>query len=583
MHNPIWHLTKKMWKYSKGNRRQVVIYIILHVIANTIRFLDPLVLAWLLNTIQEQGVTADSMPKLLMILGLFIAITTGFWAFHGPARVLERYNAFKVRANYKKYLVEGTMDLPLAWHTDHHSGDTIDKIEKGSTALYDYAGHTFEIIQTIVQLVSSYIALVYFNLHAGYIVAFGIILVITTILKFDEYLRKQYKELYRAENRISEKVYDTVSNITTVIILRLERLLSKTIWKRIMAPFSLYKKNATVNEVKWFVTSIGTAIMIFLVVGTYLWINQDAAIMVGTVSALYMYVSRINMLFFRFAYRYGEFVRMHSAVENSEELSDAFETTGKVKQETLDKWKEIEVKGLTFNYGDKHGELHLQDVSLTIKNGEKIALVGESGSGKTTFMKLLRALYPPKKTTVKIDGKKIKGFKAIKNKITLIPQEPELFATTIEENIAMGIPYKQEKVRKYAKLAKFDKVAMSLPNKYKSSIVEKGVNLSGGEKQRLALARGLLAAEDKPIILMDEPTSSVDAKNEIEIYKNTFKEFKQKTIISSIHRLHLLNMFDKIYLFKKGKIVARGTLQELMKDKEFKPLWKKYTKTVKES
>ena len=106
------------------------------------------------------------------------------------------------------------------------------------------------------------------------------------------------------------------------------------------------------------------------------------------------------------------------------------------------------------------------------------------------------------------------------------------------------------------------------------------MNLSGGEKQRLALARGLLACENKSIVLLDEPTSSVDSKTELMIYKNIFKAFKKKTIISSIHRLHLLPLFDRIYLFRGGKIIASGTLKELIKtSKEFKKRWEEYTIT----
>ncbi len=116
-----------------------------------------------------------------------------------------------------------------------------------------------------------------------------------------------------------------------------------------------------------------------------------------------------------------------------------------------------------------------------------------------------------------------------------------------------------------------------MPHKLNSSVVEKGVNLSGGEKQRLALARGLMAAEDKEILLLDEPTSSVDSDNELRIYKNIFSKFEGKTVISSIHRLHLLDLFDKIYFFENGKIVATGNFQELIKTSaKFKDIWEKY-------
>jgi ABC-type multidrug transport system fused ATPase/permease subunit len=106
--------------------------------------------------------------------------------------------------------------------------------------------------------------------------------------------------------------------------------------------------------------------------------------------------------------------------------------------------------------------------------------------------------------------------------------------------------------------------------------MEKGVSLSGGERQRLALARGILAAEKSDIVLLDEPTSSVDSINEIRIHEQLFEEFKNKTIISSIHRLHLLDKFDYIYLFSNGKIVGQGTLEEIKRNPIFNTMWRKY-------
>jgi ABC-type bacteriocin/lantibiotic exporter with double-glycine peptidase domain len=111
------------------------------------------------------------------------------------------------------------------------------------------------------------------------------------------------------------------------------------------------------------------------------------------------------------------------------------------------------------------------------------------------------------------------------------------------------------------------------------SIKEKGVNLSGGQQQRLALARGLLACRDKDMVLLDEPTSSLDATTEMDVYQNILEGLAGKTIISSIHRLHLLLLFDKIYLFDKGEIIGEGTLRELLDTSpEFQQLWSKYSK-----
>ena len=584
--SPLVYLTRKTWKYSEGNRKSVILYFVLFVIANLFALSETLIIASILNVIQKQGISEENLMYIIGLLSLTILASVLMWIFHGPARVIENKNAFLVRANYKRYLLGGTLGLPVKWHTDHHSGDTIDKIEKGTNALYNYAGDTFLIIETIVRLIGSYVALVYFNFNSLYIVLIMVALTVWIILRFDKVLVRQYKELFKAENTISAKIYDAISNITTVIILRVEKLVLRSIMKRIKTPLKLFIENNKINEWKWFLVTMCSALTTFLILGTYLYgaVTTGAVIAIGTIYALYGYVEKISGLFFRFAYMYGDIVRFKTAVANAEEVAREFTDKLKAGEAELESsWKEVNIKSLNFSYHtDEGADLHLDDVSFTIKKGEKIAFIGASGSGKTTLLKIIRGLYQPKQLEVRVDGKKMKnGFTSISPAIALIPQEPEIFATTIKENITIGVDHTLEEIQQYTDMAKFTEVVLRLPHTFDSSIVEKGVNLSGGEKQRLALARGLLACKDKSIILLDEPTSSVDFKNEMLIYENIFKSFKDKAIISSIHRLHLLPLFDTIYLFADGKLKASGSFNDLLKEsKFFKVMWDSYNSTL---
>ena len=214
---------------------------------------------------------------------------------------------------------------------------------------------------------------------------------------------------------------------------------------------------------------------------------------------------------------------------------------------------------------------------MDILHGERIAFVGLTGSGKTTLLKIIRDLYPPKSGKLLVDGVEVvDGFEGISRAISLVPQDPELMASTILHNITMGAEHDIEVVHRFTDMACFTSVIADLPKGLQSSIKEKGVNLSGGQAQRLALARGLLASYDKDIVLLDEPTSSLDFATEMEVYGNIFRGLAGSTIISSIHRLHLLPMFDRIYMFEKGRIVGSGTLHELIRScPQFADLWKK--------
>lgn len=165
------------------------------------------------------------------------------------------------------------------------------------------------------------------------------------------------------------------------------------------------------------------------------------------------------------------------------------------------------------------------------------------------------------------------NLEALYNLVTLFPQDPEIFENTIRYNITLGLPYDESVIRQACETVAFQEVIDQLPKGLDSNIQEKGVNLSGGQKQRLALARGILAAQTSDIILMDEPTSSVDPKTELIIYKRLFQLFENKVMVSALHRLHLLEYFDYIYVIDNGRIVEEGTLVALKKEsKKFNDL-----------
>ncbi len=575
-------LLHRFWRYSKGNRVWVTLYVTLFIIANGISALWPLAVARLLNLVQEKGITHESLPNLSLYLGSFLLLGLGFWVFHGPARFIEQVNAFLVRANYKKYLLDGVMDLPIKWHSEHHSGDSIDKVEKGTTALFRFSNTTFQLIESAVRLVSSFILLAYFNFYSVFVVMAVIFVAINIIAKFDKILVRQYRSIFAKENKISEKIFDSISNITTVVVLRIEKLVASAIFQKIMEPLPLVRKNVRVNETKWFVVSMCSHLMTVLVLGLYFIqkMSSDSVVLVGTMYALYGYVDRMNDIFYRFASMYGEMVQQRAAIANAEEISKEFNQQESVTPIRIGaKWEELKVDELSFSYNTaKTSKLHLDNVSMNIRSGARVALIGESGSGKTTFLKLIRELYPAKSLKLYLDGKHLdQGFGAISSEISLIPQDPEIFSATIRENITMGVAYNDEHIKRFTDMACVSEVIRRLPNGLDSFMNEKGVNLSGGQKQRLALARGLLACENKSIILLDEPTSSVDPQNELQIFQNIFTAFRGKTIIATVHRLHLLSLFEEIYYFSNGKIIASGSFYDLKKNSsDFNRVWEKY-------
>jgi ATP-binding cassette, subfamily B, bacterial len=573
--NPIINLLKIEWKYLRTERKIFLFYMSLFVIANIISLASPLIMGLIFNSIQNEITSDAELRGLIFKITLLLAVTVGFWIFHGTARYLETKTGFLVKRNYRNSKISRVLELPISWHKDHHSGDTIDKISKSSSGIGGFSKWmTFRIVEGVIGLFGSIAVLLFIDFRAAIFALLFSFVTLYIILKFDKRLNEKYKEINKYENKASASVFDYLSNIITVITLRMKKTVRKEIDSKIMRAYEPTKNTAVLNEYKWAFASIAISFMTVVVLSwkAYEDFTTTGIILIGTLYILYGYLERVGSTFYNFASLYGDMVEINARILNAEPIDKEFDKLRKdLRGELPSKWRKIALKGVDFAYDKEGKEQHIDNINVEIKRGQKIAFVGESGSGKSTMLALIRGLYNPEKGKVFSDGEQLKNnFWNLKKHVTLIPQDPEIFNNTIKYNITMDIPTRKEELSKVIELSQFKKVLDGMEKGLDTNVLEKGVSLSGGEKQRLALARGILAAKGSDIVLMDEPTSSVDSLNETKIYEGVFSEFKNKTIISAIHKLNLLKMFDYIYLFSNGKIVAEGSLEEIKKNPKFK-------------
>ncbi len=583
--NPVIYLFGKTWEFSLGNRVKLSFIYVMFVIAQSLDvILSPLVLSQIINTVQRYGVNSSNIFYLLKLTFLIMIIDLVFWSLHGPARVMEMNNAFTAaKINYRKYLFGGVLKLPMSWHIDHHSGNTIDKVGKGSDALHHFSSNSFNVIYLSVRLIASYCMLAYISMPSALVVLVMMSITVLITIRFDRVLVEQYNKLNKIENSIAQSIQDGISNITTIIMLRLQGRIIDNIVLKLNEPIDLSRKNKKLSEIKWFLTSACCNLMFVIVVSIYLFqIKDKEVILIGSFFLVVSYLSKVGELFFHFTGIYGEIQQERARVRNSETIANDFIKTEVVEGRLPNNWKTLSLRDIDFTYhSHEEGDLHLDKITLDIIRGERIAFVGLSGSGKTTLLKLMCGLYIPKSGTYSVDGE-IMSVKDFSQSIALIPQAPEIFATTILENITFGEKVEMSLVLKYTDMACFTEVANRLPKGFDSSINEKGVDISVGQQQRLALARGLMLCRDSEILLLDEPTSSQDATTEKRIHENVFRSMRGKTIISSIHRLHLLPLFDRIVMFENGKLIANGTLEELKSNSpKFNQLLSDYTDQVR--
>ncbi len=223
----------------------------------------------------------------------------------------------------------------------------------------------------------------------------------------------------------------------------------------------------------------------------------------------------------------------------------------------------VEMRNVSFSYGDRQ---IINNLSLLVKKGEKIALVGSSGAGKTTLVNLIPRFYDPGSGQILIDGTDIKGItiKSLREQISVVSQEIILFNDTIRNNIAYGRKEKSlEVVMAAAHAANADSFIERLPKGYDTVIGERGITLSGGERQRISIARAIL--KNAPLLIMDEATSSLDAESEFEVQKGLDNLMTGRTTFVIAHRLSTVKNADKIVVLSGGEIIETGCHEELLR------------------
>lgn len=578
MNNPYFSLLSTAWQFARRERKRFVLVYLMFVMASIMIAMQPLLYGWFIDKLQQEGTHALSYA---WIYGaVYLGLKLAEWCFHGPARVMERKLAFNLSRNFLDERYHQILHLPVKWHQEHHSGATINRLRKAYEALKEFFQHGFVYLQALGKLFFSVAAVLYFSPVFGTIGVLIGIFTMWVIFQFDKPFVKALHEQNEREHEVSSTLFDSLSNIITVITLRLEKRMQSSLFSKISEVYAPFKRQIKLNEWKWFTAHMLVALIYVVVVTGYVYQHWEPGklFLIGGLVTLLAYVNQFTSVFYDFAYQYTKIVQYNTNVEAARGISEAYNQQHRpaVAASLPADWRSLEIKYLNFSHGsttDKRPSLH--QLQLRINRGERIALIGESGSGKSTLLALLRGLYNPEAgVQAKADGVHEVDFNHIASTVTLFPQEPEIFENTIHYNITLGLPFSEEEVRQVCGTAHFSDVLTNLPKGLESNIQEKGVNLSGGQKQRLALARGILAARSSQLVLMDEPTSSVDPRTELQLYQKLFKAFSDKAVISSLHRLHLLPLFDYIYVLDGGRIMEEGSFESLrLNGILFKELW----------
>jgi ATP-binding cassette subfamily B protein len=507
---------------------------------------------------------APSMNELSQLL----LIWAGFGLFSIAAGVLLALHADRLSHRRRLAIItsyfEHVLHLPLAYHTGTHSGRLMKVMLQGADSLWGLWLSFFR--DHFAAFVSIFILLpvaVYMNWRLGLLLVV-LMIVFGAITAFAlRQTEEQQLGVERFHTDLAERTSDALGNIALVqSFTRVDAEVKeiKTVAQRLLA--------AQIPVLTWWaVVSVATraattiTILAIFLYGTWLHIRGIVTIgeIVTFVNIATLFVGKLELVvgfsnrLVLEAPRLSQFFEVLDSVRIKDKRGAV--NLGRVKGE-------VEFDHVSLSYDGKRAAV--DDISFDVKPGETIAVVGSTGAGKTTALSLLHRAWDPQKGVVRIDGHDIRNVKleSLRRNIGVVFQEALLFNRSIEENLRVGKPdaTPEEMANALERAQASEFIARSGVD---ANVGERGRQLSGGERQRIAIARALL--KDPPILILDEATSALDASTERKVQLALDEVMKGRTTFVIAHRLATIRNADRIFVFQDGKIVERGSFDELVK------------------
>lgn len=501
----------------------------------------------------------------LLGLGL-INFPTRFFHFYGIRFVMERA-IFEVRTEiFKKF-----QRIPTAFFGKSKQGNLISNIINDTQVFSEGFKGAIDLVRESLKA-SVYLAMAFWSDWQLTIVIFIMAPFLIAIFNVSgKKVKNNQGNVQESFGELTHTIAEGISGHKITKAFNLQSFVNKRFRGAQEGYFGARMKTSLVEELAHpFVEVIGACAFSGVIVFAHHRIASGATTVGGFISfiaALALFMDPVR----KFSQANVKLSQAKAAAErifhvlNMEEES----SSGTIKIDKLEKG--ITVENVTFSYGE--GNV-IENLSLEIKKGQKVALVGLSGSGKSTLINLLLGLYPIDKGDIKIDGHSIKDIKlsSLRNLFGLVSQDIFLFHDSIKENLLVGNDFSDEEITESLKVAYAKDFIDKLPNGIDTVIGDKGSRLSGGQQQRVTIARAFLQNTD--VLLFDEATSALDNESEKVVQKALEHIAGSKTVIAVAHRLSTIQDYDQIYVMHEGHLVEQGSHEQLMsKDGEYSKLY----------
>ena len=560
-------LLRRIYGETRGYRLHIVGIFVISLIATPLALLGPIPLKIAVDSVLgSEPVPAILKPAvpgwfqstefrlLLFAAGLQVLIVLLGHLQSMGKYLLETYTGEKLTLRFRAALLGHAQRLSFAFHDARGSADSIYRIQWDAPAIQYVAVYGFiPFVSSIVTLA----AMIYVILRLDAQLALVALAISPFLFQTARWFKLRMTPHYRHTKQLESSALKVIQEV--LVSLRVivafgreageEQRFSEVSTKGLRARVKIATAESLFGLVVSLITATGTALVLFLGVRSV----QSGRLTIGELLVVLAYLSQLygplKTLSRKVASLQKHFVSAHRAFELLDEVPDVVERKG--AQSLVRSRGDIEFRRVSYAY--EGGNPALSDVSFQVSPGRKLGIAGPTGAGKTTLVSLLSRFYDVSEGEILLDGVDVRDIrlKDLRSQFAIMLQEPVLFSTSIAENIAYARPESTfGEVIRAAETAGAHEFILELPDGYETVVGERGMRLSGGERQRVSLARAFL--KDAPILILDEPTSSVDVKTEEGIMEAMDKLMVGRTTLMIAHRSSTLHGCDAILAFGAG-------------------------------
>lgn len=555
----------RLLQYSKPHWKMGVLVLACLIGSQILSLVTPLFVRHLWNHVLKSGnrerlvltVLAYAGVSFLGTLASMVQMRVGPWM---GARIMH---------TIRMSLCEHLEKLSVSYYDKRQIGAVMTRVNQDTMEVQRFlTDEVFFFLRDTLLLTGIVTMMISLNWRLGLMALIPVPFSVLMILIFMRSLRRVFRRFWHRRSRFGAVLNDSLSGVRTVKAFAQEDHEAERLAVRsrglMIAVAEAESTWGTLFPVMIFVMSSGTFLVWWF--GGLQYMTHHIGI--GDLMAIMMYVGMLGQPLFMVVRLSDWLGRVFAAAERVFEVMDTPieqpETESVVSMPHVD--GRVQFKNVTFGYDPHNPVLH--NVDLDVAPGEMIGLVGHSGAGKSTTINLICRFYSAQEGKLLIDGIDIKeiSLKDLRGQIGIVPQEPYLFTGTIAENIAYSNPEAGvEEIIRAAKAANAHDFIVNFPEGYETQLGERGQGLSGGEKQRIAIARAIL--HDPKILILDEATSSIDTQTEKQIQEALARLVKNRTTFAIAHRLSTLRNADRLLVLEHGKVAEIGTHDELMERK----------------